>query len=399
MSDQGNAFVCEFVAGTPEAECEGGDLDGLRFAVKDNIDVAGSLTGNGCPAWAVGREVAVQNADCVQRLCDAGASLIGKTVLDDLAFSLVGDNRHFGAPVNPQAPDRFCGGSSCGSASAVAQGLVDFALGTDTAGSVRIPASFCGLYGFRPGWGRASMDGVTPLAESLDTVGVLAGSADLLQRATLRLLPDGETEDVLQDASCTVFPRWAFEALPRQVRSVSLRAALDLVDALPGETVIIDDKVPDWFVSLRSSFRAVQAPQVWRNLGKWALEAKPVLSGDTSERLFHCGAAAGVENPSGEHLALQRRTGGEIEQYFSAYGESAIIVWPGAPCLPLRRGSSIAEQRVFRSSVLRFSALAPMTGWAELVLPIVECDDYRLGLGLIARKLSDQYLLELGRRC
>src|SRR5256714_7903695 len=165
-----------------------GMLDGLCFAVKDVIDVAGWKTGCGNPTWRDSHPSAVANAVCVEQLLRAGARCVGKTISDELAFSLLGQNHFYGTPLNPQAPDRVPGGSSSGSASVVACGLVDFALGTDTGGSTRVPASNCGIWGFRPSHGFISLAGVNPLAPSFDTVGVLAQSADVLAKVALVLL-------------------------------------------------------------------------------------------------------------------------------------------------------------------------------------------------------------------
>src|SRR5271157_741681 len=165
-----------------------GLLDGLRFAVKDVIDLGGRKTGCGNPDWARTHPVAAVNAVCVDQLLLAGARCVGKTVCDELAFSLEGENFFYGAPLNPRAPERVAGGSSSGSAAAVACGLADFALGTDTGGSVRVPASNCGLFGLRPSHGFISTAGVVPYAPSIDTVGVLAASADILVRAASVLL-------------------------------------------------------------------------------------------------------------------------------------------------------------------------------------------------------------------
>src|SRR5436853_1546588 len=165
-----------------------GSLDGLCFAVKDVIDVAGCKTGCGNPTWRDSHPTAVAHAVCVEQLLRAGASCVGKAICDELAFSLLGENYFDGTPLNPRAPDRVPGGSSSGSASAVACGLVDFALGTDTAGSTRIPASNCGIWGFRPSHGFISLAGVNPLAPSFDTVGILSQNADVLARVGLVLL-------------------------------------------------------------------------------------------------------------------------------------------------------------------------------------------------------------------
>src|SRR5271155_634032 len=171
-----------------------GPLSGLTFAVKDLIDVAGTPTGGGNPDWLKAQEPAATSAPAVEALLAAGATLYGKTITDELAFGLEGVNAHYGTPVNPACPDRIPGGSSSGSGVAVAAGLVDFALGTDTGGSVRVPASFVGVFGFRPTHGAVSTAGVLPFAPSYDTVGWFARDAGVLRRVGETLL--GPATDV-----------------------------------------------------------------------------------------------------------------------------------------------------------------------------------------------------------
>jgi amidase len=165
-----------------------GILNGLTFAVKDLIDIAGRTTGCGNPTWLKTHPPASVHAVCVEQLLAAGARCIGKTITDEMAFSLIGQNHFYGTPLNPKAPDRVPGGSSSGSASAVACGVVDFALGTDTGGSVRIPASNCGIFGFRPSHGIVSVAGVHPLSPSFDTVGVFSSSIETLVSSASVLL-------------------------------------------------------------------------------------------------------------------------------------------------------------------------------------------------------------------
>src|SRR6516225_5075001 len=181
---QSNAFVTTFDLSPTDR----GLLDGLRFAVKDTIDVAGFKTGCGNPTWRDSHPAAVVHAVCVEQLLRAGACGVGKTISDELAFSLLGENHFYGTPLNAHAPDRVPGGSSSGSASAVACGLVDFALGTDTGGSTRVPASNCGIWGFRPSHGFISVAGVLPFAPTFDTVGLFAQSVEVLTRAATVLL-------------------------------------------------------------------------------------------------------------------------------------------------------------------------------------------------------------------
>jgi amidase len=175
-----------FVAG-PSVRIPGspnGPLAGLTFAAKDLFDIAGYPTGGGNPDWARQNPAPTRHAWAVQRLLDAGATLIGKTITDEVSLGILGENPFDGTPVNPAAPDRVPGGSSSGSASAVAQGLCDAALGTDTGGSVRVPASFCGLYGIRPTHGRLDLSGMLPQAPSSDTTGWFARDATTFARVS-----------------------------------------------------------------------------------------------------------------------------------------------------------------------------------------------------------------------
>src|SRR5262245_58419545 len=227
-----------FVPG-PRARLEplaSGPLDGLAFVVKDLIDVAGHVTGGGNPDWARRQNPASKSAPVVERLLRAGATLVGKTITDELAFSLEGENEHYGTPVNPAAADRLPGGSSSGSAVAVAAGLADFALGTDTGGSVRVPAAFCGVYGFRPTHGVISTAGVVPFAPSLDTVGWLARDAATLAAVGDVLLPEGPSEPIervfIATDACALADQDVQDAISAATRRIPLpRSELEIFPA------------------------------------------------------------------------------------------------------------------------------------------------------------------------
>ncbi len=157
-----------------------GPLVGLTAAVKDMYDIAGARTGGGSPDWLAAHAPAATTATAVRKLIDAGATIIGKTICDEFFYSVSGANAHYGTPANPRAPGRMPGGSSSGSAAATAAGACDFALGSDTGGSIRIPASFCGLYGIRPTHGRIDLSGAMAMAPSFDVGGWFANGPGLL---------------------------------------------------------------------------------------------------------------------------------------------------------------------------------------------------------------------------
>src|SRR5438034_3103662 len=186
MTDAINAFVPG-----PQVTIEGGPngpLAGLAFAAKDLFDVAGHPTGGGNPDWARSHPVPARHAWAVETLLDAGADLVGKTITDEVSLGILGENPFEGTPKNPRAPGRVPGGSSAGSAAAVAAGVCDTALGTDTGGSVRVPASFCGIYGIRPTHGRLELRGMMSQAPSSDTTGWFARDAETFARVSAVML-------------------------------------------------------------------------------------------------------------------------------------------------------------------------------------------------------------------
>lgn len=167
-----------------------GPLSGLTFAAKDAFHIEGARTGFGQPEWLRTHPPATVTARAVELLLEAGADMIAKAHCDELCYSLTGENAHYGTPENVNAPGRVPGGSSNGSAAAVAGGLVDFALGSDCGGSVRIPASYCGIFGMRPTWGRVPLEGALPFGPSFDVAGWLARSPDVFERVGRVLLQD-----------------------------------------------------------------------------------------------------------------------------------------------------------------------------------------------------------------
>jgi amidase len=229
VDDPFNAFCTDTEAFLPGAAT--GPLAGLSFAAKDIFDVAGHVCGCGNPDWKATHESAKQTAWAVQVLVDAGATMVGKTHTEELTRGIFGENAHYGTPVNPKAPGRVPGGSSSGSAAAVAGGLVDFALGSDTGGSVRIPASFCGLYGLRPTHGRIPLDGVLNGSKTYDTVGYFTRDAELFARVGQVLL-----QSPIQPArpSRLVVAEDAFEVADAEVVE-ALRPRVDEIASLIGK--------------------------------------------------------------------------------------------------------------------------------------------------------------------
>ena len=161
---------------------------GLTAVVKDMYDIAGTRTGGGNPEWLEKQQPAARNAAVVEQILAAGATITGKTICDEFFYSIAGVNAHYGTPTNLRAPGRIPGGSSSGSAAACGANACDFALGSDTGGSIRIPASLNGLYGLRPTHGRIDLAGAMAMAPSFDTAGWLANAPGILHRVGMVLL-------------------------------------------------------------------------------------------------------------------------------------------------------------------------------------------------------------------
>ena len=275
--DTANAF-CRHTHATATG-APTGPLAGLTFAAKDIYDIAGARTGFGSPAWLAEHPPATKTAWAVQRLLDAGATLVGKTHTDEMTYSLTGENAHYGTPLNVRAPGRIPGGSSSGSAAATAAGLVDFALGSDTGGSIRGPASFCGVFGLRPTHGRIPLEGARPLAPSFDACGWFADRPDILGRVGQVLLDRPAVARrprrllLAEDAFALADPA-VQEALAGPVRQLAA-----LADSLTPMTL-----APEGLATWTEHFRLLQAREIWQTYGSWLERVQPTLGPGVRER-------------------------------------------------------------------------------------------------------------------
>jgi amidase len=369
-----------------------GPLAGLMFAAKDVFDVAGHVTGAGNPDWHRTHGPAERTATAVQRLLEVGATLVGKTQMDELAYGVLGENVHYGTPVNPAAPTRVPGGSSSGSASAVAAGLVDFALGSDTACSVRLPAALCGLFGIRPTFGRVSTEGMVPLSPSLDTVGWFARDAELFQKIGRVLLQPGREVPpatallVAEDAFALASPKVvhalqvAVEAVAGHFRSVQ---TVRLIDAGSEPSL-------EWFWF---HVWSVQVREVWALHGQWILNTKPgsrVLSRET--------LAAGADSTPAELEEARATWRGLRDAVLRKITDGSLMCLPTvADCGP-ERGSDPAKRMAFSRPTLCLMSVAGVAGLPQVTLPVAEIDGCPVGLSLIGAAGCDEKLLELAAK-
>ncbi len=366
-----------------------GTLAGLTFATKDVFHISGHRTGFGSPEWLASHDPATVTASAVRLLLDAGANMVGKTHTDELAYSLTGENVHYGTPVNVRAPGRVPGGSSCGSAAAVAAGLVDFALGTDCGGSVRLPASYCGSLGLRPTVDRVPADGVIPFGPPFDVVGWFARDAGIFEQVGQVLLPDGAGGRppprrllVAADAFDTVSPEVREALAPAVARVAELFA--DRADVTASE-----EGLTQWF----EVFRVVQAASIWSNLGAWVQQAKPDLGQGIRERF------AWASQVSAEDAAAGRARQAAIKAHLDALlGDDGVLCIPASPRPAPLKGTPVDDIEVrYRNQAMHLLCIAGLGGLPQVSLPLAELDGLPLGLSLIGRRGSDEQLLALAR--
>jgi len=382
--DAADAFVARFTVDPVGI----GPLDGRTLCVKDLYDIAGHVSGTGNPAWAACETPARGHAPAVRRLLEAGATLVGKTQTDEFAYSLMGVNAHYGTPVNPAAPDRVPGGSSSGSASAVAAGEADIGLGTDTGASVRIPASFCGLFGVRPTHGRIPSDGIVPLAPSFDTVGWLTRDA-----ATLAMVGDvfglGNADAWTPRRLVIAQDLWARAG---DATRDALAPAVARLEAVLGPAEAVDLAPSGGPDRWREIFNVCQAAEAWRAHGAWIEAVRPTLGPGVRERFAR---AASVTAEAWEAARRDREAvTAHLDQLIPA---DVVVLLPTAPGPAPLRTTPESALDAYRADVLALSCVAPLTGRPQLSVPTGTVDGAPVGLSLLGPRNGDRGLLTLCR--
>ena len=364
-----------------------GPLAGLTFGVKDIYDIAGHKTGFGSPDWLATHDAAAKTAPVVAQLLAAGADMVGKTQTDELTYSLNGENAHYGTPVNVNAPGRIPGGSSSGSAAATAGRLVDFALGSDTGGSVRAPASFCGIYGIRPTHGRVSLAGARALAKSFDTAGWFARDAALLERIGRVLLGDtGAVEHgaaLLAEDGFALLGSGAVEAL---------QPALEKIKTVIGplqKVTVSAEGLPQWF----QAFRVLQGAEIHQQLGAWVAQVQPKLGPGVRERIQWTATitAADIAGAQAVRDAASRR----MDELLKG---NAVLVLPTVPDIAPLLNTPAAALDDFRARAMSLLCIAGHAGLPQVTMPLAMLNGCPIGISLVAARGNDALMLELARR-
>lgn len=371
----------------PVVGSNSGMLAGLSFGVKDLYDVKGYRTGCGNPVKLAQSPVATRNSPAVQAMLDAGAYFLGKTHTEELAWSLYGTNVHFGTPLNAAAPDRVPGGSSSGSASAVAAKLCDVALGSDTGGSVRAPASFCGLYGLRPTHGAIALDDCMPLAPSFDTCGFFARDARMMQDVGQVLLPASGREG----HGTLLLAQDLFARLAPEIRKV-LQPMLARIESLLGKAsgVNVYDRAIE---PVYAAFRQLQSHEIYQIHGPWVEKHQPRLGPAIASRFEY---ARGISDAD---VATARQVRASFAAHIHALlGEDGVMIMPVLPGPAPRLAASEAEFDAYRHEAMVFLCPSGLAGVPQLTLPAGSHEGGPVGISLLGSKGSDRALLEIARQ-
>jgi amidase len=358
-----------------------GPLARLRVGVKDMIDLQGRITGAGNPDWRATHDPATRHAPVVSQLLKAGADVIGKTLTDELAYSLNGENFHYGTPLNPVSPDRIPGGSSCGSAVAAAGGLCDIGLGTDTAGSIRLPATFCGAWGFRPTHGAVSSVGVVPLAPSYDVVGWITRDAATLARVGQVVLPAADGQAGLPSRLLVADDAWSLAS--DEVRQ-GLAATLESVMGQFGAVEHVG-LAPEGLLAWQQVFRVIQGREVWAAHGEWITRHAPRFGPDIGERFKWASTIAAGEADAA--AVERRRIAARLDDLL---GDAVLCIPTVSFVAPIKGSTTAAEDR---TRALCLLCIASLAGLPQLTMPVMAGNQCSVGLSLIAARGNDRALL------
>lgn len=363
-----STFISEFLLGG----------DGKRVAIKDSIDIAGHPTRSGSRAFAEA-EPALRNADVVDAILDAGWQIVGKTNMHELAFGVTGINDLTGTPINPQAPDRVPGGSSSGSAAAVAAGLADIAIGTDTGGSVRVPAACCGIAGLKPTYGRVSRVGAHPTVSSLDCVGPFAADmADLIEAMQV-ICPGFQVQGLPSGNASVGFLE--FDCDPHL--QACLGAAADRAGWRRSQLHLSD------FEAAFAAGLTVINFENWAAFGH--LTGKGLIGADVEQRLLAASRTSAADLAQAEKVRARFS-----QQVDAALEDFAVLLLPTMPSLP----PTLVEARSASKAVAGMTPLVRpfnLSGHPALTVPVeLEGSGLKVGLQIVGRKGQDELVCAFG---
>ena len=359
-----------------------GSLSKLNFVVKDMCKIKNHRTSCGNPDFYEKCQPADDFAPFLKNILEAGASLKGITICDEFFYSLIGENGHYGTPTNLSAPGCVPGGSSSGSAAALTTNLYDFSIGSDTGGSVRVPASFCGLFGIRPTHNRINTEGVYPMAPSFDTLGWFSKDIDVFKKIGSVLLNSNEkteflfkefiiAEDILELANPEIvrlFNNYINDKFPK-IKKIRLS---------------MHDKE-----EIADNFRILQGGEIKENIIPWILENKPKISPEINNRI-----EMAIKITTDEINKAQKFRENLKVEIDKSLPKGIIALFPTTPFSSLKCGQSDEQLASYRKKLMEFTSIAGMTSRPQISMPKFKDNTGPIGLSLLGWQYSDEVLLE-----
>ncbi|MDN6193770.1 MAG: amidase [Alkalibacterium sp.] len=364
-----------------------GQLSDYVFAAKDVFKVKGSTWGNGHPDWLRFSEPDEFTASAITKLLDQGSDLVGKTICDELCYSISGENWHYGSPLNPNDTRRLTGGSSSGSCAATAGGLVDFAIGSDCLGSVRVPASYNGIIGLRPSYERIKNDGEAPYCESMDVLGFVASEKKVFQDVASVLL-DKDPEETEFKKLYIVDD--AFAAVDADVKDAFDNVIEKIGDRLGKvEHITLAEEGLDYWV--KDVFQIVQGYEIWESYGGFINKYRPRLSPGPKERLKKASTI------SRERYLEAKKKKEEFKKHVEdVMTDGAVMITPTASSIAPLKSASLDEIDRLRAQSSKLLCISPLAGIPQLTLPLLEQEEVPLGVTLMSAKHTDRALIDFG---
>jgi len=366
-----------------------GVLDGQSLAVKDLYAIAGQRIGAGNPTWLAEASEQSTTAEAVDQLLAAGAHITGIAQTDEFALSLAGTNQHYGTPPNPAAPERISGGSSSGSASAVALGQVSIGLGSDTGGSIRVPASYQGLWGIRSTHGAISRQGLLPLAQSFDTVGWMTRDVYTLAQVAQVLLPAEQADEPVLEGPLKVIP-----ALLDQVEgSVAQAVRVAVADYSRGSETQVQELAgvsAEMHAAWLEAFRIIQMREAWANNGAWISDHWEAMAEDVGARFRMASKFTSDQEMQARALAAGARR--VIREWV---GNSVLAIPSAAGPAPLRAEAALGGQIIeeHRRGTMMLTSLAGIAGLPAVNVPLSTAEGLPTGICLVGPAGSDLKLI------
>ena len=359
-----------------------GPLSDLTFVVKDMCEIKGFKSSCGNPDFYEKCLPADDFAPFLKNILNKGATLKGITICDEFFYSLIGENGHYGTPANLNAPGCVPGGSSSGSAAALTTDLYDFSIGSDTGGSVRVPASFCGLLGIRPTHNRINTKGVYPMAPTFDTIGWFAKDVNTFKKVGFSILnQDDKTktsfkdfviaEDILELADLDIinlFNNYINNSFP-EIKKIRL--------SKHNKDVIADN------------FRILQGGEIVENVIPWILKNKPKISPEINNRIEM--AIKITKDEINQAVKFRENLKKEIELTLP---EGLIALFPTTPFSSPKCGQSDEQLSSYRKKLMEFTSIAGMTSRPQISIPKFKDNTGPIGISLLGWRYSDEVLLE-----